>query len=207
MEVLSPPSSFDVIITAPHVCLIQKEIDRSCDYGTNRFAAGIRSAVEDMATTKLFITDIARMDCDTNRVRCRRVSLMRRLLTKELKRQQRERQGKFLLFDIHSFGGGGKAFGLKSGHEPDVVLLYLSSNMALADVLTDSLSLNRVRAAPLFGSSENDIMVEASNRGGYAVLIEFREETKVTDDIFQRTLLAIQQTVKRMNDAVFRSQK
>jgi len=124
---------------------------------------------------------------------------MRDRLSEHLKRLEWESfewKIPFLLFDIHSFGGGGRAFGLPSGVEPYIVLLGLPYDMDLSQVLSRRLSAQGVPVVLLEASTENDIIREAAFKEGKTVIVEFKEESSVSDTLFDKTMDAIQETVR-----------
>lgn len=196
----------DVVITVPHFCVEPKDKDPRCDYGTDQFANQVFKSVRESGVKGIrirkFVTDVPRMLCDTNRSTCRGdKSRMRKSLSNHLERLQLEHlesisswKKPFLLFDIHSFGGGGRAFGLDV--EPYIVLLVLPHDKKLGRILFDRLKANRVFTVWIEASNKNDIIWEASHRGGKTVLIEFKEETNISDPRFKRTMIAIQETVR-----------
>lgn len=198
-----------VVITAPHACVRSKSVDPTCDYGTSVFAektfAAVRALRNQDVKARMFVTDVARMDCDTNRSQCRSVSAMRRNLTQHLNRINRGDRP-FLLLDIHSFGMGTGAFGYSPGTEPYVFLLALDDDTRLAFVLRKQLKSNDVSVVVIRGSTTNDIMYEAYRKGGYTVLIEFREEANVSSATFRRTMQAIQDTVRELSPPSRRSE-
>jgi hypothetical protein len=193
----------NVIVTAPHVCLIPKRIDRSCDYGTDKFAEEVLDAVKNSGVkylnARLFVTDIARRSCDTNRKICSTVSDMRIALTEHMEKLKRKGRP-FLLFDVHSFGRNVGAFGYAPGTEPYIVLLALYKyDKALAEILLRQLKNHGVSAALLGGSLDNDIIYEAAQNGGQGVLIEFPEDADINSDPFSNTMKAIKETVQEFN--------
>lgn len=187
----------DVIITAPHRCVTPKRLDPGCDAGSGANAraiyAGIQSVVSE-GKAYLFLGDVARKHCDLNRASCPAISEMRRKLTKQL-RYQANNQIPFLLFDIHAFSGG-RDFRVLGNVE--VVLLSLPENRRLAKVLARYLGANGIDVAALTGSDKNHILVEATDAGGHAVLVEMLETTRLGDLTFKKTLKSIQQTVQHM---------
>lgn len=179
----------NVLITAPHVCVSRKSRDPGCDTGTRAFATRIH---ESIPSSKLFITTTMRKICDNNRPRCRKSSSMRKRLSTFM-------DPPFLLFDIHSFTG---ARDFRLSKSVSVVLLTLRRNQKLASVLSHYLSFRGVSHSVIEGSLKNDIILESTEKGGYAVLIEILESEDVESETFKSIVQAIRMTVEHMANII-----
>jgi len=196
--------TLDVLVTAPHWCIVDQSRDRSCDLGTRVYAESIYKEILNIKGkehVKLFITDVKRGLCDTNRKgKCIARSKMMIALKKEIERQKNTRRSRFVLFDIHSFGQYETEegyFGLPVGDTPDVVLLTLPYK-TVTNVLFEKLRENKVYVKVVSGSKVNNIMLEATRAGGQAVLVEIHVPNKSLINVNRRIIQSIRETVQEM---------
>ena len=115
-----------IIITAPHTCLppAGKQGDTGCNARSFEFSMAIYDRLRLKRYVELVANDAPRFSCDSNRLRCRQRSRMRKRLSSLMDHAS----GPFVVIDVHSYHDSKKDFSLKK--EYDVVRSFLCHRRA-----------------------------------------------------------------------------
>lgn len=160
---------YDIFIVSPHVCLVPQENDPDCDPNTDIYA---RLLKDRMKNSKLFRNKYLRNVCDINRSSCKFYPMRLKLrwhMNKSIKEHN-----PFILLDVHSFYSGAN---YNLNFNPDIVLLVREQSYLL-NLIEYEFKKNNVSFKVLNASAKNDIIVEATQKGGQAILFEFRTDLK-----------------------------
>jgi len=171
-----------IIIYAPHVCIVTNlRLDPSCDYRSKQYAQAVHKAIP---RSTLIQSRTLRAECDNNRWWCRMITPSRRRLRQVM-------QGRFRVYEIHTFRHGSVWRTGGPSFNPEIVLLRVGSDTLIDKVYA---ALKRFfDVAILQGSDVNDVQTEVQERNGEGVLIELRQDLTI-DRVMQ-----IGRVLKKLN--------
>lgn len=152
----------DIIVYAPHVCMVSPLVDPGCDFRSRTYAKVLASKLKG----KLILSRTLRAECDNNRKRCRSTPSRKRL-------RESITPGSFVL-EVHTYNPQTSKWRKGRSQEPEVVILT-TGNLLHAERVASSIRRSGFDVEVLRGGEVNDIQKEVRELHANGMLLELSQ--------------------------------
>ena len=153
----------DLIVYAPHVCVVSPLTDPGCDFRSRTYAKILSGRLKG----RLVVSRTLRAVCDNNRVKCRNTPSRRRL-------RELISPGSFVL-EVHTYDPQTSRWRRGISPEPQVVILT-TGNEAYAKRTAGNIRQAGFDVEVLKGGHQNDIQKEVTELSANGLLLELSQK-------------------------------